>query len=308
MELDGGITLYKLKVFSAVVQLGSVTKAAERLNVAQPAVTSHIRQLEEKFGMALFQRQGRSLVLTDGGERVYRWAQDLRIRSEELEQEIDRLKKGFAGTVNLVATMAIGSYRLADVTVNFQKRNPHARIVTNITNPVLATEMIRNGTSDFGVVLLDPQQRYDELVIEILWREPLFLVAKRNSRHLKPGLTLDRIKDVPFATPPIGLVTRAMEDELLRTTGVTRRNVVAEFGHPEGMKRMIMADAAICFLMGSTVQAEIERGDLVRINIQEFRGFFLPIYLVYRRNKVLNTLEKSLMTEIRQGISDDILL
>lgn len=306
MRLDTSITLQKLEVLNSVVQLGGVTKAAEHLNIAQPAVTAHIHKLEEKLGIAIFRRQGRSLVLTDEGERVFRWAQDILARSEELGQEIDRINEGLAGTVNVVSTMSMGSYRLAEVLVDFHLKYPLTRVINHITNPVMATEMVRTGASDFGVILLDPQQRCDELVTELLWREPLFLIARRGSSHLKTHLSLERIKDIPFVTPPIGLVARAMEDELLRAQGVTRRKVIAEFGHPEALKRAVLADVAIGFFLGSTVQTEIMRGDLVRIDIEEFQHFFLPFYLVYRANKVPSPLELSLMTEIRHRISDGI--
>jgi DNA-binding transcriptional ArsR family regulator len=58
------ITLQKLEVFHLVVRLGSVTRAAERLGIAQPAVTSHLRSLEDKVGATLLRRDGRNLVLT----------------------------------------------------------------------------------------------------------------------------------------------------------------------------------------------------------------------------------------------------
>ncbi len=306
MRIDGTITLYKLEVFCLVVQLRSVTKAAERLGIAQPAVTAHMRQLEAKLETTLFRREGRAIAPTDAGERVYTWAQEVLGSGQELAHDITRFKDGLAGTVTIASTMAIGSYRLPDVTVGFQLRHPHAHIITYTTNPVQATEMVRSGSCDFGVLLLDPSQRVEELVVERLWQEPLLLVAKAGSRHLKTKLDLKRISDVPFVTAPRGLATRAMEEDQLRAQGITRRNVVAEFGHPEGMKRAVMADAAIAFLMASTVQTEIKRGEIVALDIPAFRDFGLTIFLVYRSNKVLTALQKSLMREVRKGINDDL--
>jgi DNA-binding transcriptional ArsR family regulator len=68
------ITLQKLEVFHLVVRLGGVTRAAERLGIAQPAVTSHLRSLEDKVGATLLRRDGRNLVLTETGERIHTWA------------------------------------------------------------------------------------------------------------------------------------------------------------------------------------------------------------------------------------------
>jgi len=305
MILDGSITIHKLQVFCSVVRFGSVTKAAERLRIAQPAVTSHIRQLENKLGVNLFIKRGRALILTDGGERTYRWAQDVLNRSKELQLDIGRLKEGLAGTVTLVTTMAIGSYRVADVAIGFLLKHPHARVITHIANPVQATETIRNGDCDLGIMLLDPTQRHDELIVELLWREPHWLVARKGSRHLSPDLGLERINSVPFVTPPTGLVTRAIEDDLLRNQGITHRNVIAEFGHPESIKRALLADIAVSFLAASTVQAEIKRGELIHVDVPEFRSFFMSIYLVYRANNFLSEIKKNMIKEIKYKIQGD---
>jgi DNA-binding transcriptional LysR family regulator len=273
------------------------------LGIAQPAVTSHLRHLESKLGLSLVQKQGRSFKLTDGGERVYQWAREIVGRSEEFSNEINQLNNGLAGTVTLAATMAIGSYRLAKVIVGFQAKHPNMRVVTQITNPVLATEAIRSGACDLGVMLLDPLQPQEELVVEMIWDEPLLLVARSNSKHLKPGFGIKHISTAPFVTPPMGLVTRGIEDSLLRVQGITKRCVALEFGHPEACKQAVLADVAIGFVLASCVEADIQRGDLVRIDIPEFQHFTMPVFLVYRRNKLLSGAQKSLIQAIRVEIA-----
>ncbi|WP_234729443.1 LysR family transcriptional regulator [Acidocella facilis] len=308
MLIDSSITIHKLEIFCLVVQLRSVTKAAERLGIAQPAVTSHLRHLESKLGLILMQKQGRSFKLTDGGERVYHWAREIVGRSEEFSNAIGQINKGLAGTVTLAATMAIGSYRLAKVVVGFQAKHPNVCIITQITNPVLATEAIRSGACDLGVMLLDPLQPQDELVVEMIWDEPLFLVARSDSKHLKPNFGMRHISEVPFVTPPVGLVTRGIEDSLLRVQGITKRRVALEFGHPEACKQAVLADVAIGFVLASCVEADIQRNDLIRIDIPEFRHFTMPVFLVYRRNKLLSGVQKGLIQEIRREIARPLLV
>ena len=65
MALDSRVTLHKLEVFSLVVELGGVSRAAEQLFVSQPVVTAHIRSLEQRVGARLFYREGRNLRLTE---------------------------------------------------------------------------------------------------------------------------------------------------------------------------------------------------------------------------------------------------
>ena len=72
--MDTRVTLTKLEVFSLVVELGGVSRAAEHLYVSQPVVSAHVRSLEERVGARLFYREGHHLVLTEAGRAVHGWA------------------------------------------------------------------------------------------------------------------------------------------------------------------------------------------------------------------------------------------
>src|ERR1700760_5005074 len=84
---DNRITFQKLEILCLVVDLGGVTRAAEHLWVAQPVVTAHIRSLQERLGVTLFHREGRRTILTDAGQQVYQWAQDVLSRTEQMQRE-----------------------------------------------------------------------------------------------------------------------------------------------------------------------------------------------------------------------------
>src|SRR6266487_757938 len=101
VSLDLRISLHKLDVLSRVVQLGGVSRAAEDLFVAQPVVTSHIRSLERRLDVVLFYREGRQFHLTDAGQIVHAWAQDVLTRTRELERDLGALSDGSTGNVVL---------------------------------------------------------------------------------------------------------------------------------------------------------------------------------------------------------------
>ena len=104
--LDTRITLYKLEVFDLVVELGSVSRAADQLFVSQPVVTAHIRSLEQRIGGRLFYRKGRQLVLTEAGRAVHAWARDVLTHTHELSRHLDGLSDGSRGSVVLGASMS----------------------------------------------------------------------------------------------------------------------------------------------------------------------------------------------------------
>jgi DNA-binding transcriptional ArsR family regulator len=103
-------TLHKLEVFCMVCELESVTRVADRMRVAPPVVTAHLRFLEKKPGVRLFERSGRRLMLTVAGRRVNKWASDVITRSRELERELDLAIDGELASAVVAASMTVASY------------------------------------------------------------------------------------------------------------------------------------------------------------------------------------------------------
>jgi DNA-binding transcriptional LysR family regulator len=292
------ITLQKLQVFCSVVDLGSVTRAAERMGVAQPAVSAHLRSLEDKMGATLLKKSGRSLVLTDAGTRVYRWATEMIARSFELERELGGLSDGGAGSAVIASTMAAGSYILTDIVIDFSKSAPDAQIAVQISNPRVALESVRIGACDFAIIILDPSQDVEDLYVQRLWDEPLILCAGMNDGRVGATATNALLPELIYITPPRGLVTRDLEDEMLRVHGVTHRSIILELGHPEPIKRAVHAGLGVSFLPQTTVTDDIKAGRLRAVATPELTNFRIPVFLVHRRKKVLSILQHRLLDHI----------
>src|ERR1700730_3703587 len=98
------LNLHALRLFHHVAELGSVTKAAEQLNISQPAVTSQIKKLERELGLQLLSPQGRGILLTDAGTRLAIKSGRLFALERNIEQTIGDYKQGKAGRLLVVAT------------------------------------------------------------------------------------------------------------------------------------------------------------------------------------------------------------
>lgn len=107
--LGSELTLHKLEVLHTVAQLESVSRAAERLGIAQPVVTSHIRSIERKLGVKLTQRRGRNIAFTDEGMRVLTWADEIVTRTRELQRELSDSEAGLTGSVVISSSLSVGS-------------------------------------------------------------------------------------------------------------------------------------------------------------------------------------------------------
>lgn len=291
-------TLHKLEIFCLVCQLQSVTRAAEKIGVAQPVVSAHLRFLEDKLGVRLFARQGRRVVLTAAGERALAWATEIVTRTREFERELEVPSGDLAGSVALAASMTVASYSLPPALARFSHRNPSSTIAVTISNPQGVTDAVRSGDCDFGVTILDPRHDLGGLIVERLWEEQLVLVAAPDFEGLGHTAVAEELSQVPFVSAPRHQVRRELEEDALRAYGIVRENVRLEFGHPEAIKQAVRNHAGVAFVMETSVQHELAGGQLRRVAMPQV-SLPVPTFMVHRRGKAFSRLQKLLLEFLR---------
>ena len=292
------ISLQKLYVFKVVADLGHFTRAADHLEVSQPVVSGHIRKLEERVGARLFRRDGRGVALTEAGQRVLRWATEVLVEGSAVKSDLHKLKTGLLGEITISSSPSVGSYALARIVCDFVRQNADARIDLRIVHPSTSTTEVRSGACDFAVTLLDASQPTDDLAVEIVWYERYLLVCSQESKWAKKVLTLRDLATIPLITGNAGAVRRSIEDDRLLELGVTNRQIVLEFGHPEPVKHAVLSGLGCAFLFESTAIQELADGRLVAAKLPDLH-LVNPIFLAVRKRKVLSPLELKLISQIR---------
>lgn len=302
MPVDLRISLKKLEALVAVVAEGGVGRAAEHLVVAQPVVSGHIRSLEERLGARLFYREGRQLHLTEAGQAVHAWADDVLTRTRELERHLDGLSGGARGMVALGASMSVGSYRLPEVLTAFRAANPGVRVRLGISDTEHAIDDARAGALDFAVVVSEPLTELPGLDVDQVGSDEIVLVTAPGSPPVAERISLEDLAPLRFIEAPQGIMRRAFVDRQLRQLGVERRQVVLELGHAEAMKRAVAAEHGVAMLFRSSVRDELAAGELREVAVEGLE-VVMPIYLVRRKGKVFSPVHLALIERIRLGLS-----
>lgn len=297
--LDNRISLQKLEVFCLVVQLGSVSRAADKLFVTQPVVSSHIHSLQERVGAQLFRRQGRGIELTEAGEAVHAWAEDLLRRREDLAEQLDDLAIGTAGSVTVGSSMSVGNYLLPPTLIDFRRRYPDARITLSISNPELAVEAVRVGASDFCLIAATSSLDAEVFLTELVGRQRFALIAAADDTSIGDSVTLDELRELPFVCPPGGLSIRRSQDAALASMGITSRNVAIELGSAESMKQAVIAQVGVALLWEASIRPDLEAGTVREVTMSG-PEIFDHLYMVSRRNKVLTPLQRKLYDELAE--------
>jgi DNA-binding transcriptional LysR family regulator len=146
----------RLAVFRAVARHLSFSRAADELNMSQPAVSRHLRLLEAELGVRLFQRLGNRVELTDAGRILADYAQRVSVLTEEVRRVLGELEGLRRGYLRIGASSTPGLYLLPDVLARFQKKYPDIEITLVVTNSGDVTQRVLAGEFDLGFVGAPP--------------------------------------------------------------------------------------------------------------------------------------------------------
>jgi DNA-binding transcriptional LysR family regulator len=167
----------QLRSFLAIVDTGSFTRAGERVNKTQSAVSMHVRRLEEQLGCALFVKQGRTARLTSEGERLIEYAR--RIMQIEAGAMAALSRKGLKGSVRLGIPDDYAEAFLAEILTLFNRRHPLVEVSVVCENSIELTAQVHAGAIEIALVT-----DHEGLIgFELIREEPLVWVA---SKRFKP--------------------------------------------------------------------------------------------------------------------------
>lgn len=295
---DNRITLQKLEVFCAVVELGGVSRAADHLWVAQSVVSGHLRSLQERLGVQVLYRDGQKMKLTKAGEQVYRWATDTLAETRDLMRRLDELDDANSGTLALAASLTVGSYLMPPILAEFRHDRPRVIITMTVSDPEVAFSAVESGESDLGIVIAGPGHEHPHVRSEEIGRERIVLAAAPDSLPGVESLSISGLSGLALVAPFAGSVAREVVDRQLVELGVPPQNAVMELGHPEAMKRVIRNGIDACLLFRSCVEDELRQGTLRAIPIVDAE-LSMPVFSITRADRPPLPIQTQLIEKTR---------
>ncbi|WP_310549972.1 selenium metabolism-associated LysR family transcriptional regulator [Paenibacillus glufosinatiresistens] len=277
-----GMNIHQLRIFYTVSERGSFSAAAQALHMTQPAVTMQIQGLEDYFGVKLFDRSGKKIMLTDAGEALLPFA----LRTLELMRETDRAMAEYtqqlSGRLQLGASLTIGEYVLPGILVPFGQAYPEISVTLEVSNTTQIIEEIARNRLSFG--LIEAEVSHPDMDIEPVMEDELLLVVPAGHELAgRENVTLEEALRYPFVLREQGSGTRRVMEEQLMAKGYDPKeiNTVMELGSTGAVKSTVEAGLGIAMLSPSTLRHEIALGLLstARIRDASFRRRFYAIRL-----------------------------
>jgi len=260
------MNLRRLQYFTKVSELESITKAADRLHIAQPALSRHMRSLERELGVRLFEREGRGIVLTKAGvvfrDRVRTVLREL----DRAQLEVKALSRSPGGRIDFGMPFSISQAltRLLAQQVRRELPGVALRIIDGWTGFII--EWLLRGRLDLGI-LYDHTLKSDVLRTEPLASEEQFLVcAPHDKLGRRDSITLAEVAGLPLALPSREHGLRVAVEQFMQTIG-REPQIATELESIVGLKQFAQQGGLYTILPRGEMEEELAAGRVKTIKI-----------------------------------------
>jgi len=294
-------TLSQLRVFEAVARLGSYTRAAEELNMAQPTVSVQIKKLTETVGLPLLEQVGKRVHMTAAGQELHRACGEIFDALVRVEQAFSNLRGLKSGSLR-VAVTSTGKYLAPRLLAAFVKRYPGIEVALHVGSWREVVERIAHNSDDLFILGNPPGDA--EVVVQRILPNPFYVYARADhplaQQHAIPFEALAR---EPILIRESGSGTRLVTERVFAAHGC-KPHVVMEVASDEGIKEAILAGAGISILSQHALGFEPPR-HLVMLDVEGF-----PIeshwHFVYPIGKQTSPLAQAFLDFVRRHAKDII--
>jgi DNA-binding transcriptional LysR family regulator len=258
------LTIRQLRALAVLQSAGSVTAAANRLNLTQPAVTLQLRNLQTLAGLPLIQRTGDGMVLTDAGLNVLALAERVEAALLDCERSLDMIAGRSGGRVS-IAAVSTAKYFVPFAIAAFSRRFPKVDVTLRIGNREDIREALRGYDLDIAIMGRPPVDVQVE--IRPLGKHPHVIIAAAD--HMlsnKKRIAVADLASESFITREIGSGTRMLMEQFFQKSGL-KPKIGMEMDSNETIKQAVIAGLGIAFISQHTVSHELDEGRLVALKV-----------------------------------------
>ncbi|MEG0077048.1 LysR family transcriptional regulator [Anaerorhabdus sp.] len=273
---------FRYITFLELCRTRNFTKTAEALNITQPAVSQHIKYLQEYYQTKLFFYEGKKLQLTSKGKVLLDFVSTIQADNTKLT-ELLQSHNSLEVQLNFGATLSIGEYIMPKPIQNLLLDNPTLHINMEVENTETLLSRLREGKLNFA--LIEGYFDKTKYASTLLMDAEFIGVCSPNSNLINTEFQFENLLDRRLILREKGSGSRDILEQILHEHNLTVENFssVIEIGNINAIKQLINKDVGITFIYKAAVERALEDGRLSQINIVG-----LPVYrqfnFVYLKN------------------------
>lgn len=290
------MTLRHFKIFVAVCDTMNMTTAAETLFISQPAVSQAIAELENHYGVRLFERLSRKLYLTQAGRKLLGYARHMIRMNAEAENDMRALCHN--ETVRLGASVTVGAHVLPEAVSRFRKINPAVKMEVVEDNTAKIEDLILKDAVDLGLV--EGETVSPDIVSRAFMDDELVLVCSPRHRFAACGEVDPReLGTENFIIREKGSGTRKTFEDKMAENGFPWE-AAWTCNNADTIKNAVAAGLGVSVISARAVRNEVKSGLLCRRDVKGIR-FRRRFKLIYHKNKYLTQAMRDFMSMLERG-------
>jgi DNA-binding transcriptional LysR family regulator len=284
-----------LKVFLAVANQGSFSRAADKLARTQPAVSLAVQRLEKELGEKLIDRSAKELLLTDAGKIALEYARRFENLERELANALAELRDNSAGQLTIGANESTTLYLLQHI-VRYRHLYPRVKVEVRRSLSSRIPAQLLEGDLELGVISYDPQT--DKLVSSVIYTDRLaFVVSPDHRLAHRDSVQITELGMETFiahnvVSPYREIVLRAFERHKVRL------NMDVEMPTVETIRKMVQRNEGVAFLPRMCVEPELQQKTLCEVKVEEL-NVERKIRLVYPARRALSHAARAFLEVVK---------
>lgn len=261
------MNIENLKIFCKVVEVGSISEVARMSYVTQPAVTSQIRYLEKHYGVALFDRSGGKLTITEAGKTLYPYAKEIIDYLRQSEEAVQHVLQDYESTLSIGASLTIGEYLLPGILGSFQEKNKNTSFSLTIANTPSILSKLEN--YDIDIALVEGIVKNKNLQVSKFAEDELILVVPSNHRWKhRNEIDIEELPEERIIWREENSGARKIIERILKENNILEKvRSCMELGSTQSIKSAVEAGLGIGIIPKLSVIRELELGVLKYVPI-----------------------------------------
>lgn len=276
------MTLRHLKIFVTVCETGSTTAAGEKLHIAQPSISLAISELEDYYGIKLFDRIAKRLYITEAGKKFLQYATHIVGLFEEMEREIKNFDA--TGIIRIGASITIGNYLLPGYITRFKQIHPQMDVKVIIDNSEKIQQYILSNQIDIGLIEGIVHSPY---IVEHKFRDDELVMVCGNDHPFanQKNIEISKLQGESFILREAGSAGREIFDSIMTSHGI-KILPAWESTSTQAIIRAVQANLGISVLPYLLVKDSLNRKEISQFQIDGIR-FQRSFSVIYHQNKFL---------------------
>lgn len=295
------IRLRHLHTFVAVAQQGTLGRAAETLNLSQPALSKTLNELEQLTGTRLFERGRLGAQLTLVGEQFLTHAVKVLDALNTAGQALNR-KEGLNSDIVRIGALPTAALGIVPSVIGqFHQQQKDITLQVATMNNTMLLAGLKSGEIDIGIGRMSDPELMSGLNYELLFLESLKLVVRPGHPLLQETVTLSRVMEWPVVVSPKGTLPRQNAETLLQSQGCKIPSGCIETLSASLSRQLTVDYDYVWFVPSGAVKDDLRRGLLAALPVPT-QGAGEPIGILTRVDATLTAGTQTLLSAIRKSM------